>query len=72
MAGFLNPGGMNSGYSCNNYVQYGNKGFPCCTVQKSMGGHGWLDMTGAIKNSCNCYFYQYGNDANIKNIQKMG
>ncbi len=72
MAGFLNPGGVSGYYSCDNYVTYGNRPFPCWTVQKQMGGHGGLDLTGGIKNSCNCYFYLYGNAAGIKNIQKMG
>ncbi|MBP7950260.1 MAG: penicillin-binding protein 2 [Verrucomicrobiales bacterium] len=72
LAGFFNPGHMRNGYNCDNYVTYGNRPFPCWTVQKSMGGHGWLDLSGGIKNSCNCFFYQYGNDAGIDNIIKIG
>jgi penicillin-binding protein 2 len=71
LSGFLAPGKMAHGYTCNNYVEYGNRAFPCWTVQKSMGGHGWLDLTGGIQRSCNCFFYQYGNDAGIENIGKM-
>lgn len=39
---------------CNGRVWYGNRYFHCW----KRGGHGTLDMRGAIKNSCNVYFYE--------------
>lgn len=72
LSGFLAPGEMRSGYSCGGTVTYGNRAFPCWTQQKQMGGHGYQDLVAGLKNSCNCYFYQYGNDAGIDNIDKMG
>ena len=71
LAGFLAPGQMRTYYGCDGTVDYGGRAFPCWTKQKNMGGHGSLDMVGGIKNSCNCFFYQYGNDAGIDNIDKL-
>jgi penicillin-binding protein 2 len=34
------------------------------------GGHGWLDLRGAIVNSCNVYFYQAGLKVGIQDIVK--
>lgn len=33
-------------------------------------GHGWLDVSGAIKNSCNYYFYEVGKRMGIDNLVK--
>jgi penicillin-binding protein 2 len=41
---------------CNGVLQYGNRPFRCW----KRSGHGALDMSGAIKESCNVYFYQLG------------
>src|SRR5690625_1575332 len=41
---------------CRGGMQYGNRYFRCW----DRSGHGSLDMVGAIKNSCNVYFYQLG------------
>ncbi|MCL7938581.1 MAG: penicillin-binding protein 2 [marine benthic group bacterium] len=41
---------------CNGALQYGNRPFRCW----KRSGHGALDMSGAIKESCNVYFYQLG------------
>jgi penicillin-binding protein 2 len=71
LAGFLAPGQMRSYYSCDGTVDYGGRAFPCWTMQKHMDSHGTIDLIGGLKNSCNCYFYQYGNDAGIDNIDKM-
>lgn len=73
LAGFLAPNGsVGSYYSCDGDVEYGGRQFPCWTKQKGIGGHGSVDMTLALKYSCNCFFYQYGNAAGIENIIKMG
>jgi penicillin-binding protein 2 len=42
--------------SCGGALQYGNRSFRCW----KRAGHGSLDMSGAIKESCNVFFYQLG------------
>ncbi|MFQ5746426.1 MAG: penicillin-binding protein 2 [Gemmatimonadota bacterium] len=42
--------------ACRGALQYGRRAFRCWKP----GGHGDLDMSGAIKESCNVYFYQVG------------
>lgn len=46
---------------CNGKVWYGNRFFHCW----KRGGHGTLDMKGAIKNSCNIYFYEIAKNLDI-------
>ncbi|MFT5468233.1 MAG: penicillin-binding protein 2 [Verrucomicrobiales bacterium] len=62
-------------YFCGGGVQYGKKYMKCWIASKG-GRHGSISMSDAIKKSCNCYFYQYGNDTGIDNINivlpKMG
>ncbi len=62
-------------FYCGGGVQYGNK-FMQCWIGSKGGRHGSLDLSEAIKRSCNCYFYQYGNETGIRNIvditSKMG
>lgn len=43
-------------HSCGGALQYGNRAFRCWRPS----GHGSLDLSGAIKHSCNVYFYQLG------------
>ncbi len=43
-------------FECNGSFKYGNKVFKCW----KKGGHGRLNMMGALQNSCNVYFYQLG------------
>jgi penicillin-binding protein 2 len=42
--------------SCNGYYYFGNRSWACW----EKGGHGSLDLTGAIARSCDVYFYQLG------------
>jgi len=42
--------------SCHGSLRYGNRTFHCWKHS----GHGALDMSGAIKESCNVFFYQLG------------
>lgn len=42
--------------ACHGSLQYGNRTFHCWKHS----GHGRLDMSGAIKESCNVFFYQLG------------
>jgi penicillin-binding protein 2 len=58
-------------WNCSGGVTYGNKYMHCWIGQKG-GSHGTLALSDAIKQSCNCYFYQYGNHAGINNIEKVG
>lgn len=42
--------------SCGGYYYFGNRAWACW----EKGGHGSLDLTGAIARSCDVYFYQLG------------
>ena len=42
--------------SCRGALQFGNRAFRCWRPE----GHGPLDLSGAIKESCNVFFYQLG------------
>ena len=41
-------------FFCPGYFEVGDRRFYCWR----RGGHGWLDMVGGLKNSCDVYFYQ--------------
>src|ERR1700760_855614 len=58
-------------FTCNGGVSYGNTYMRCWIADKG-GAHGTQTLTEAIKNSCNAYFYQYGNAAGIDAIDKVG
>lgn len=58
-------------YNCSGGVQYGGK-FMKCWIKEKGGAHGSLSLPDALKNSCNAFFYQYGNDAGIDEIDKVG
>ncbi len=58
-------------FSCNGSVTYGNKPMKCWIASQG-GSHGNIDLTDALMQSCNCYFYQYGNKAGIEAIGKAG
>ena len=57
-------------FTCSGGVSYGNTYMKCWISGK--GTHGTLDMEGAIKNSCNAYYYLGGNVAGIDNIVAIG
>src|ERR1700751_2041795 len=58
-------------FTCNGGVTYGNTYMRCWIADKG-GSHGTQTLTEAIKNSCNAFFYQYGNAAGIDAIDKVG
>lgn len=58
-------------WNCPGGITYGNKYMQCWIGQKG-GAHGSLDLSNGIKNSCNCYFYQYGNHAGDAKIMAAG
>ncbi len=70
LAGLL-AGKGNNKYTCSGGVTYGNK-YMKCWIAATGGSHGQLDLTDALKFSCNAFFYQYGNAAGIDMIDKVG
>jgi len=58
-------------FTCSGGVTYGNTYMKCWIADKG-GSHGTQTLTEAIKNSCNAFFYQYGNAAGIDAIDKVG
>ncbi len=50
--------------SCTGGLRFGNRVFHCW----KRSGHGSLDLTGAIANSCNVYFYQLGLKIGLDNL----
>ncbi|MBW8771735.1 MAG: penicillin-binding protein 2, partial [Gemmatimonadetes bacterium] len=53
---------------CTGSFKYGNRVFKCWLP----GGHGRLDLTGAIAQSCDVYFYQLGIKLGLDNILHDG
>jgi len=48
-----------------------NGGNPRCWINNTTrGGHGYLNVVGAIKNSCNYFFYEMGKRIGVDNIEK--
>ena len=52
---------------CPGFVRLGRAKFHCWRKY----GHGWLDMVGAIKQSCDVYFYDLAKKAGIDRISEM-
>ena len=59
-------------YNCGGSVTYGSRAFPCWKLNGHPVSHGSLNLSEALKRSCNCYFYQCGNAAGIDRIEKVG
>lgn len=57
-------------FSCGGGAHYGNKFMKCWCAGKGY-THGSIDVSSAIKVSCNGFFYRYANHAEIENIQTM-
>ncbi len=53
-------------FSCGGGARYGRKFMKCWHPN-----HGSIDLSNAIKRSCNGYFYRYANHTGIRNIQQM-
>ncbi len=67
--------GLESGFtessrfnSCGGAYYFGGRPFRCWKSD----GHGSLDLTGALAQSCNVYFYQLGRSVGLENWQKAG
>ncbi len=54
-------------FFCSGYVDFGNRKFHCWKE----GGHGSLDLKGAIKQSCDCYFYNLAKTIQIDSLSKF-
>ncbi len=60
------------GYNCSGaWSPQGGKPMKCWIASKG-GAHGTLALPDALKQSCNCYFYQFGNAAGIDQIDVVG
>ncbi len=66
----LAMGKGNNKYTCSGGVTYGGRYMRCWIGQKG-GSHGTLDLIDAIKDSCNAYFFQYGNAAGVDAIDRV-
>lgn len=51
---------------CSGSIWIHNRAFHCWTSS----GHGWMNLTDALKNSCNIYFYTLGKKLNINTIDR--
>jgi penicillin-binding protein 2 len=54
--------------NCSGGVTYGAKYMMCWVTAQHMPPHGNLTLPDALKQSCNAFFYQWGNKAKIDNI----
>ncbi len=63
----LKKGIGNRTYNCSGGVQYGDKFMKCHIFGR--GVHGTLKLEDALKFSCNSFFFQYGNEAGIDQIE---
>jgi len=68
----LTKGLAKSVFTCNGGVTYGNTYMRCWIQAEHGGSHGPQTLTEAIKNSCDSFFYQYGNAAGIEAIDAVG
>jgi penicillin-binding protein 2 len=53
---------------CRGHVELGNARFHCWKKH----GHGWLDLNGALQQSCDTYFYEISKRVGIDKIAEMG
>ena len=70
IAGLL-AGNQRDVWNCPGGLTFGNRYMQCWIGQKG-GAHGSLDLSAAIKQSCNCYFYKFGNHAGDANLTRAG
>lgn len=70
----IRAGVGNKDFDCSGGVQYGDKFMKCwvLTAKPQKPPHGHQDLSEAIKNSCNAFFFQYGNAAGIDQIDAVG
>ncbi len=70
----IRAGVGNHEFTCTGGVWYGDKFMKCwvMTAKPPLPPHGTLHLSDALKKSCNCFFYQYGNAAGIDQIDAIG
>ena len=52
---------------CPGHWDYGDRRYHCWEDE----GHGWVDLAGALKRSCDIYFYQLALKIGIDSIKEM-
>ncbi|MHA3770757.1 penicillin-binding transpeptidase domain-containing protein [Verrucomicrobiota bacterium sgz303538] len=58
-------------YDCTGSITYAGKTFTCLAAHgEGKVGHGRLNLREALTESCNCYFYQLGNEIGIEAIEE--
>ena len=57
----------NTKYFCPGFVEFGNRKFHCWKKE----GHKSLDLSEAIKKSCDCYFYNLAKNINIDDLSSF-
>lgn len=67
----LRAGVGNRTFNCSGGVTFGDKFMKCWIADKN-GAHGTINLSEAIKVSCNAFFYQFGNAAGIDQIVATG
>lgn len=63
-AGAITP---NEKIHCPGHWDYGDRRYHCWDTK----GHGWVDLAGALKHSCDIYFYQLALRIGIDSIKEM-
>ncbi len=54
-------------YFCEGFIEFGNRKFHCWKEE----GHGFVNLKGAIKKSCDCYFYNLAKKIKIDPLSKF-
>ena len=57
----------NTKYFCSGFTEFGNRKFHCWKEE----GHGLVDLKGAIKKSCDCYFYNLAKLIKIDSLSEF-
>ncbi len=60
----------NAKYNCPGGISYGDHYFKCWISGK--GTHGTVGLADALRVSCDCFFYQYGNAAGMESVDEIG
>lgn len=61
----------NDKFNCPGGISYGDHYFKCWIADKH-GTHGTIGLADALRVSCDCYFYQYGNKAGMEWVDQIG
>jgi penicillin-binding protein 2 len=61
----------NSKFNCPGGISYGDHYFKCWIADKH-GTHGTIGLSDALRVSCDCFFYQYGNAAGMEWVDQVG